>query len=156
FIYAEMRKISVQIPVIEIFLREVGLGFGYRYTLASIKAADEANDVGKLINQLTVLSRTQGDLSRRDRWSVDLEDPGQDPRWTVAFRVLLSQTSAASSPLSYNENDEKNLPSLFLLDAVAALRSDLTFLMAVRGWLFANYYDYVTNYRGLRDKPVVS
>ena len=53
---AEVRKISVQIPVVTIFLREVGLGFGYRYTLASIRAADQANDVGQLIKQLTVLS----------------------------------------------------------------------------------------------------
>jgi hypothetical protein len=156
FVYAEVRKISVQIPVVTIFLREVGLGFGYRYTLASIKAADQANDAGELIKQLTVLSRTQGDLSRRDRWSVDLEDEGQDPRWTVAFRALLSQTTASPSPLSYKEAEEKELTCLFLLDAVVALRSDLTFLMSARGWLFANYYDYVTNYKGLREKPVMS
>ena len=156
FIYAEIRKISLQIPIVPIFLREVGLGFGYRYTLASIRAADEANDARKLLAQLTALSRTQGDLSRRDRWAVDLEDAGQDPRWTVAFRALLSQTSAASTPLSYNEASEKVLPSLFVLDAVVALRSDLTFLMAARGWLFTNYYDYVTDYKGLREKPVVS
>ncbi|HEU4734101.1 MAG TPA: hypothetical protein VFT22_39695, partial [Kofleriaceae bacterium] len=156
FVYAEVRKISLQIPVVEIFVREVGLGFGYRYTLASIRAADQANDVSKLLKELTVLSRTQGDLSRRDRWAVDLEDAGQDPRWTVAFRALVSQTSASASPLQYDEGAEKSLPSLFLLDAVVALRSDLTFLMSARGWLFANYYDYVTNYKGIRDKPVVS
>lgn len=156
FIYAELRKISVQIPVVPIFLREVGLGFGYRYTLVSIRAADQANDVGKLLKELTALSRTQGDLSKRDRWAVDLEEAGQDPRWTVAFRALLSQTTASASPLSYDENAEKVVPCLFLLDAVVALRSDLTFLMAARGWLFTNYYDYVSNYKGLREKPVVS
>lgn len=156
FIYAELRKISVQIPVVPIFLREVGLGFGYRYTLVSIRAADQANDAGKLIKELTALSRTQGDLSKRDRWAVDLEEAGQDPRWTVAFRALLSQTTGSTSPLSYDENAEKNVPCLFLLDAVVALRSDLTFLMAARGWLFANYYDYVTDFKGLREKPVVS
>jgi hypothetical protein len=156
FVYAEVRKISVQIPVISIYLREVGLGFGYRYTLASIKAADRANDAGKLLKELRTLSRTQGDLSKRDRWSIDLEDPGQDPRWTVAFRAMLSQTSASTSPLKYDEAAEKNLACLYLLDAVVALRSDLTFLMTARGWLFANYYDYVTDYKGMREKPVVS
>ncbi|HEU4404397.1 MAG TPA: hypothetical protein VFS43_03810 [Polyangiaceae bacterium] len=156
FVYAEVRKVSFQIPVIPIFLREVGLGFGYRYTLASIKVADQANDVGKLLKELRTLSRTQGDLSKRDRWSVDLEDPGQDPRWTVAFRAMLSQTSASTSPLKYDEGAEKNLACLFLLDAVVALRSDLTFLMTARGWLFANYHDYVTDYKGMREKPVVS
>ena len=156
FIYVEMRKISVEIQGVSIFLREVGLGFGYRYTLASIKAADQANDVGELIKQLTVLSRTQGDLSKRDRWAIDIEDKRQDPRWTVAFRVLMSQTSAAPSPLTYDQDQEKNLSCLYVLDAVAALRSDLTFVMSARGWLFANYYDYVSNYKGLQEKPVVT
>lgn len=156
FIYAELRKLSVQIPSVPVFLREVGLGFGYRYTLVAIRAADQANDAGKLIKELTTLSRTQGDLSKRDRWAVDLEEAGQDPRWTVVFRALLSQTTGSTAPLSYNEGAERNLPCLFLLDAVVALRSDLTFLMATRGWLFANYADYLSDYKGLREKPVVS
>lgn len=156
FIYAEARKISLKIPVVSVYLREVGLGFGYRYTLVAIRAADQANDARQLLKELTVLSRTQGDLSKRDRWALDLEDAGEDPRWTAAFRAMFSQTSASASPLQYNENREKDLSSLFLLDAVVALRSDLTFLMSARGWLFANYYDYVSDYKGLRAKPVFS
>jgi hypothetical protein len=156
FVYAELRKVSFMIPVIQVYIREVGLGFGYRYTLASIRKSDEANDVRQLIKELTVLSRTQGDLSKRDRWSVDLEPEGYDPRWTVALRAMISQTSSQASPLSYNEKKEKDLSCLFLLDSVIALRSDLTFFMAARGWLFANYYDYLSNFKGLREKPLLS
>jgi hypothetical protein len=156
FLYLEARQVSFMIPVVQVYLREVGLGFGYRYTLASIKAADQANDVKALIEQLTVLSRTQGDLSKRDRWSIDLEEPGDDPRWTVAARALVSQTSAAPSPLRYDEANEKDLACLFLLDAVIALRSDLTFLMAFRGWLNANYHDYFKADPELRERPLLS
>jgi hypothetical protein len=154
FIYLEVRQVSFPIPVVQFFLREVGLGFGYRYTLAGIKAADQKNDVRALLKELKALSRTQGDLSRRDRWMVDLEDEGQDPRWTIVLRALISQTSASPSPLKWEEAAEKTLPSVFLLDAVIAFRSDLTFLMSVRAWLNANYYDYVTDYKGLRGKPL--
>ncbi|WP_164000171.1 hypothetical protein [Pyxidicoccus caerfyrddinensis] len=156
FIYLEARQISLMIPVVQLYVREVGLGFGYRYTLASIKAADQANDVRELLKELKKLSRTQGDLSKRDRWALDLEDPGQDPRWTIVLRAMISQTSASASPLQWDENAEKLISCLFLLDAVIAFRSDLTFFMAVRGWLNANYYDYVSNYKGLRERPFVS
>ena len=156
FIYIEARQVSFKIPVVELFIREVGLGFGYRYTLVSIKAADRANDVRALLKELKVLSRTQGDLSKRDRWSVDLEAAGEDPRWTVVLRAMISQTSASASPLKWDKNAEEVLPCVFLFDAVIAFRSDFTFFMAVRAWLNTNYYDYVTNDKGLREKPLFS
>ncbi|MEM6379971.1 MAG: hypothetical protein AAF705_17380, partial [Bacteroidota bacterium] len=148
FIYIELREVSFHIPVVEMYLREVGLGFGYRFTIASIKAADEANDLRQLIKELRVLSRTQGDLSKRDRWAVDLEAPGQDPRWTIALRAMISQSSASPSPLRYNAEKEAKLPCVYLFDSVVAFRSDLTFFMAVRGWLNTNY-DYYRNHRDI-------
>ncbi len=154
FLYLEVRKISLQIPVINLYLREVGLGFGYRYTITSIKAADNTNDVGELLKNLRKLSRTQGNLSQLDSWAVDLEDPGQDPRWTIVFRAMISQTSA-SSPLRYNDSKEKNLPCTFLFDAVIAFRSDLTFFMAVRVWLNTNYNDFITDSR-FKSRPLLS
>jgi hypothetical protein len=154
FIFIEVRKVSFKIPVVEIFLREVGLGFGYRFTLTSIKTADQEQDLKKLIGSLRELSRTAGDLSKRDRWAVDLEQPGEDPRWTIAFRAMFSQTSA-STPLKYNDAAEENLPCVFLFDAVAAVRSDLTFFMAARGWINTNYNDFINN-RDLSEKPLVS
>lgn len=143
FIFIEVRKVSFKIPVVEIFLREVGLGFGYRYTLTSIREADQAKNLKTMIKKLRELSTTQGDLSKRDRWAVDLEAAGEDPRWTIVFRALFSQTSA-SSPIKYNQAGEENLPCVFLFDAVVAVRSDLTFFMAARGWINTNYNDYVT------------
>ncbi|HWT95901.1 MAG TPA: hypothetical protein VN238_23065, partial [Solirubrobacteraceae bacterium] len=154
FIYIEARKVSFPIPVVQLYLREVGLGFGYRYTLAGIAAADRTSDVRQLLAELKQISKTQGDLSKRDRWVVDLEEPGQDPRWTVALRAMISQSTASPSPLRYETALEKDASNTFLIDAVVALRSDLTFLMAVRAWLSANYNDYVTDANGIRERPL--
>lgn len=156
FIYLEARKLSLLIPIIKIYMREIGLGFGYRYTLASIKAADETEDPRELIKLLTKLSRTQGQLSRRDQWRVDLEEPGQDARWTVVLRALLSQASAAGGPIDWNSAAEKDLSCTFVMDVVIALRNDLTFLMTGRAWLNTNYNDFLTDVRGLQTKPLLS
>jgi hypothetical protein len=156
FLYLEIRQVSFMIPVIQIYLREIGMGFGYRFTIASIKAADAENDVRKLLKTLQDLSRTQGDLSRRDRWAVDLEEAGQDPRWTIVLRAMISQTSASASPLRYEAFAEADIACVFLVDAIIAFRSDLTFFMAVRGWFNTNYADYVTNKDGARENPILS
>ncbi|WP_242901149.1 hypothetical protein [Actinomadura terrae] len=156
FLYLEIRQVSFMIPVIQIYLREIGMGFGYRYTIASIKAADAEHDVKKLLKTLEGLSRTQGDLSKRDRWAVDLEDAGQDPRWTIVLRAMISQTSASASPLRYEAAAEADLACIFLVDAIIAFRSDLTFFMAVRGWFNTNYADYVNNVDGARENPILS
>lgn len=155
FIYLEIRKVSFVIPVVQIYLREVGLGFGYRFTLASIKAADQEGDVRKLLKELRVLSRTQGDLSKRDRWAVDLEAPGQDPRWTIVLRAMIAQSSA-SPVITYSEASEKELPCIYLFDAVIAFRSDFTFFMAIRGWFNTNYNDFLVDDDGIRNKPLLS
>jgi hypothetical protein len=143
FIYLEVRQVSFQIPVLQFYIREVGLGFGYRFTLVAIKRADEANDLKQLIRELKVLSRTQGDLSKQDRWAVDLEGVGEDPRWTIVLRAMISQLSAAPSPLTWDQAKELSLSNTYLFDAIVAVRSDLTFFMAVRGWLNTNYATFV-------------
>jgi hypothetical protein len=143
FIYLEVRQISFRIPVVEFFIREVGLGFGYRYTLVGIRRADEAASLTELLKELKVLSRTQGDLSKRDRWALDVEDPGQDPRWTIVLRAMIAQLSAAASPLVWNAEREEKLACVYLFDAVIAFRSDLTFFMNVRGWINTSYGMYV-------------
>ena len=144
------------IPVIQIYIREVGLGFGYRYTIASIKAADRENDIKKLVKELKALSRTQADLAKVDRWAVDLEDPGDDPRWTIVLRAMISQGTASPTMLQYNELGEPDVASLFLFDAMIAFRSDLTFYMAVRAWLNTNYHEYDRGGPAVRDNPLFS
>lgn len=151
FIYAQAGELSLMIPIVQIYIREIGFGLGYRYTLAMIKAADQERDVRKLLKQLDQLAASQGELARISSWQVDLGGPG-DPRWTVVLRAMISQNSA-SPPTSLARVAEKELACLFLFDAVLAFRSDLTFLITARGWLNTNYVDYVDNLGGARTRP---
>ncbi len=156
FIYLQVERISFEIPVVKFYLREVGLGFGYRYTLASIKAADQATDVGQLIKQLRELSRTQANLTELDNWAIDLEDPGESPRWTLVLRALFSQTSSALTPTDWRPRKEEELACVFLFDAIISLRSDFTFFMAVRAWFNTNYYAFHQGGPSIRSKPLLS
>jgi hypothetical protein len=158
FIYVKVGKVSLEIPFVKIFIREVGLGFGYRFTLAMIKSLDEFDDPKRLLRALKDQAKSQADLERFDQWRVDLEEAGEPPRWTVALQALFSQTSAAKDTLDWNLEKEQKLPCLFLVDAVAAVRSDLTFLMVGRAWLWANYADYLADLaddgRSFRNRPL--
>jgi len=152
FIYVEGRKLSLPIPIVQLYIREVGLGFGYRYTLTSIKVADRTDDVKELLRQLQVLARTQADLAKIESWTADPE--GGDPRWTIVLRAMISQTSAAPTPLTYNQLAEQDLSCTFLFDVVIAFRSTLTFFMVGRAWLNTNYADYYNDVNGTRGNPL--
>jgi hypothetical protein len=139
FIYLQRNDMAEKIPtpIGTIFLREVGFGFGYRYTLAGIAAADKAETPRELIKVLDEISKYQGSLDDVRAWLPTFDNAGL----TLALRGLLSITSA-SSTTEYNEKGEKDLPNLILFDIVAALRTDLTFLMNVRAWVAYNYADW--------------
>src|SRR5262249_55534329 len=82
------------------------------------------------------------------------EAANESARWTVAFRAMISQTSAQAGPFTgYDRSAEKLLACLFLLDVVVALRSDLTFFMAGRAWLNTNYADFRDN-QGVSDTNI--
>ncbi len=155
FVFLEIERIAFQIPEIQLFLREVGLGFGYRFTLAALKGADEETDITKLIKRLEELSKTAGNLSEKDQWVTDLEKPGEDPRWTIALRALFAQTAVLGSPLKYKEKLEAELDCLYMFDAIISFRSDLTFFMNVRAWVTINYNDILAD-RELRNKPLMT
>lgn len=157
FLYLEASRFSLEMPIIRVFLREIGLGFGYRMTLAMIKSVDEVEDPKQLLKVLKEQAKRQGELSRFEAWRVDLEEPGEDPRWTIALRGMIAQNSAASSPTDWNPEAEEVLPNLFLLDVVAAVRSDLTILMVARAWFLTNYFDFTAERpRNLREQPLLT
>ena len=140
YFYIQQTHISTEIPtpVGTIYLREVGFGFGFRYTLAGLAKADEVNSPGELVKVLDEVAKYQGDLHKFKSWMVEFEGS----RFTLALRGMFSVASASSGS-DYNEKKEKNLPNPLLFDIVAALRSDLTFLMTARAWLCYNYADWV-------------
>lgn len=152
YIYAQQEQLSEAIPtpVGTLYLREVGFGFGFRYTLAALAATDGLTDPRDITRTLDPLSQTQGDLSSFSAWQPELEGN----RLTFAMRALFSVTTA-SSPSVYNAAKEKDLDNPVLFDVVAALRSDLTFLLSARAWIAVNYADWLSGPRDWRDRPVL-
>jgi hypothetical protein len=149
FLYLEANKLAIEIPVViwTFYLREVGFGFGYRYTLRGIKAAEQAQSVAQLVKTLDDVSKRQGDLSRFTSW---LPDPEGD-NVTLALRGAFQCYPAEDS---WNEKQESVAEEPFFFDIVAALRSDMTFLMAARGWVATNYHDFLNDKSGeIRHHP---
>jgi hypothetical protein len=140
FFYGQKNKLAEKIPtpVGTLFLREAGFGFGYRYTLAGIAQAETAQTPRELVKILDEVSRYQGSLDQIRAWQPTYHNDGL----TLAMRALFT-AAAASTTDNYNDAAEKELPNPLLFDVVAAVRSDLTFLMNVRAWLSVNYADWI-------------
>ncbi|HEU5101147.1 MAG TPA: hypothetical protein VFU22_19120 [Roseiflexaceae bacterium] len=155
FIYLEVGRLSIGVQILPIFIREIGLGFGYRYTIASISATDQAGDIRQLVKKLDELAHSQADLARLDAWQVDLEGPGESLRWTIVLRAMFSATTA-SAGIVYNQPAEEELACLYLFDAMIAFRSDFTFYISARGWINTNYNDFATDKNGVRSRNLVS
>lgn len=149
YFYAEKRRMAVEIttPIWVFYLREFGFGFGYRYTLEALDAADKAGEsIPKLIAALDDVSTRQGDLHKISAWRPSPEGD----RVTLALKGAM-QTYPAQKV--YDEVEEEKAQNLFFFDLVAAIRTDFTLFMGLRGWLGTNYHDYQKNTDGLRTNP---
>ncbi|HEX7810241.1 MAG TPA: hypothetical protein VF608_16025, partial [Thermoanaerobaculia bacterium] len=148
FLFVQQERVAIEIPtpVWTLYMREVGFGFGYRYTLEGIKAAENATSVAALIRTLDDVSQRQGELASFAAWRPDPEKDNV----TLALRGAIQFAPASKT---WNEAEEEKTPNPFFFDLIAALRSDMTFLMSVRGWPFVNYLDFSNNKDGLRNKP---
>lgn len=141
FFYGQKNKLSeiIPTPVGNLYLREVGFGFGYRYTLAGIAQAETASSPRELVQILDEVSKYQGSLDQIVSWQPTYDSE----TLTLAMRALFTVATASTSD-QYRAEAEKDLPNPLLFDVVAAIRSDLTFLMNVRSWIAVNYADWVS------------
>jgi len=149
YLYGEKRRVAVKIttPIWVFYMREFGLGFGFRYTLEAIKAADDAGaSVPKLIKVMDEVSKRQGDLHKLSAWRPDPEGD----KVTLALKGAIQPYPTEEV---YEEKREETAESPFFFDLVAAIRSDFTLFMGLRGWMGANYYDYEKNTDGMRENP---
>ncbi|MDH4458040.1 MAG: hypothetical protein QE272_04990 [Nevskia sp.] len=142
FLSFQQYDLSVSIPTpIGVFKqRVVTYALAKHYTLPGFAALDRAGNATPSQEFLPILdqvSKFQGNIDDPRNWLTTFDNAGL----TLAMRSLFSLTSA-SSPYEYNEEGEKDLPNLVLFDVVAALRTDLTFLMNVRAWIAYNYADW--------------
>ena len=145
FVYGQLEKQTVPIdtPVGTIYLREYGFGFGYRYTLAGIAQAETASSPRELIRILDEVSKYQGNLNSFEAWEPTYDNSDL----TLALRGMFS-IAAVRGSVEYQERGEKDLANPLLFDIVVALRTDLTFLINLRGWVATNYNDWVSTPMG--------
>lgn len=148
FFYANKQKLAIEIPTVvwNFYLREAGFGLGFRYTLDAIQAADRATSIPKLISALDEVSKTQGELHKFAAWKPEPEGD----RVTLALKGAI-QTYPANK--TWDEQTENEAQNPFLFDLVAAIRSDFTLFMGLRGWVGTNYIDYLNDKDGLRANP---
>jgi hypothetical protein len=152
FFNIQQNRLSIPIPtpVGEIYLREVGFGFGYRYTLAGIAEAETAKTPKDLVRILDEVSKYQGSLDSIGAWVPTYDSA----TLTLAMRAMFA-VSSASRMAEYNQAKEKDIANPLLFDVIAAIRSDLTFLMTVRAWLCVNYADWDDKNFGGRSRPTL-
>lgn len=150
FVYLQKDKLAVQIPTgfWTFYMREAGFGLGFRYTLAGIRDADTATSPAHLIRVLDDVSRRQGDLARYAAWSPDTNPEAN--RFTLALRAAVQAYPAQKV---YNDAREEKAENPFFFDVIIALRSDLTLLASMRGYLGVNYADFRANKDNFRERP---
>lgn len=148
FFFADKQKLAIEIPAViwTFYLREAGFGFGFRYTLDAIAAAEHAPSIPKLVNALDDISKVQGDLHKFSAWKPDPEGD----KVTLALKGAIQAYPASKT---WNEEAERAAQNPFLFDLVAAIRSDFTLFMGLRGWIGTNYIDYLNDKDGLRSRP---
>jgi hypothetical protein len=134
-VYAELLSLEIPLePEFALFLRDVGIGFGWRKTLATL-------------DDPTVFLQAPGQRSRTyaphllSSWIDDLEGPEDSPRWTVVMSAWLT---IGAGP--------RGLICPLVFDLLFILRSDLTIFSGVHGWVF-NSLDHV---RDSGARPVLS
>ncbi|WP_353646189.1 hypothetical protein [Mesorhizobium sp. WSM2239] len=153
FIAIEAARISIQIGSLPLYLRQVGLGFGYRYTSVIIKRFEEEEELGPLIAlMLKEISRHQS-LARIDTWAPDPERAGEQGRWSIGMEAVFSMASANSTPTTYDAAEERKLQTV-VAQLLVFIRSDLTFLAAAKVWLPISTDDFFENREGMRNRPL--
>jgi hypothetical protein len=148
YFYAEQKQLAIEIPtpLWVFYMREVGFGMGFRYTLDALQAADKASSIPALVNTLDDISKRQGDLHKFSAWKPEFEGD----RVTLAMKGAIQAYPASKT---WNPEEEQAAENPFMFDLVAAIRSDFTLFMGLRGWLGTNYIDYLNDKDGLRAKP---
>lgn len=148
FFYANQNKLAVEIPAVvwTFYLREAGFGLGFRYTLDALQTADRATSVPKLISAMDEVAKTQGDLHKFSAWKPETDGD----RVTLALKGVIQAYPASKN---WDVKNEEAAENPFLFDLVAAIRSDFSLFMGLRGWVGTNYIDYMKDDQSMRSHP---
>jgi hypothetical protein len=153
FIAVEASKISYQIAPLPLYLRQIGLGFGFRYTLTLVKEFRQRQSIRELLEvMLKALDRYQS-IARIDGWDTDLVK-GQ-ALWTIALEAVVTVGTGQSTPLAYDAATEKKVQTL-VAQIIAAFRSDFTLVTAAKVWYPISVDDFFRDEAGMRARPLAT
>ena len=155
FVAIEASKMSIQIPPLPIYLRQVGLGFGYRYTLPLIKTFEDPKikSLGDLIERMLKALDQHQTLARVDSWVPDPEQDGRSALWTVALEAVFTVGTQQAGLFDYDARKEQNLKTL-VAQVIAAIRSDFTLVAAAKIWFPVSVDDFFRDEEGMRNRPL--
>lgn len=154
FIAIEAAKISYQIGPLPIYLRQIGLGFGYCFTLPLIKTFEETTSLGELLKRMMAALNSHQTLARIDSWIADPGKGGRAP-WTIALEAVFTLATANPSPWDYRAQSEQKLKTL-VAQLLAAFRSDFTLVAAAKIWYPVSVDDFFRDLEGMRKRPLAS
>lgn len=153
FIAVEAAKMSYQMPALPFYLRQIGLGFGYRYTLPLIKEFEEPDTLAQVIaRMLKALDRHQS-LARIESWTPDPDRTGKPALWTIALEAVFTLGTTQAKPFDYEAKRELKLKTI-IAQIIAAIRSDFTLIAAAKIWLPVSVEDFFNDEEGMRHRPL--
>ncbi|MGR5550683.1 hypothetical protein [Vibrio sp. DNB22_12_1] len=155
FVAIEASKMSIQVAPLPFYLRQIGMGFGYRYTLPLIKTFEnpEIKTLQELIEKMLKALDQHQTLARIDSWEPDPEKGNRSAPWTVALEAVMTTGTQQAGLYDYNANNEKKLKT-FIAQILAALRSDFTLLSAAKIWFPVSVDDFFNDTDGMRNRPL--
>lgn len=152
FVAIEAAKISYQVAPLPLYLRQIGLGFGYRFTLPLIAAFDTPKaSMRELINVMLKALDNHQTLARIDSWTAK---PGP-AQWTIALEAVFTLGTANTGPFAYDAENEKKLKTM-VVQTLAAFRSDFTIMAAIKMWYPVSVDDFFLNLENMHGRPLVS
>lgn len=152
FIAIEASKISYLVGgALPIYLRQIGLGFGYRYTLPLIDEFSAIAEPRELIKAMLKALDQHQTLARIESWRVPENAAKRD--WTIALEAVLSLGTTQPTPFDYNAENERRMRTIFA-QFLGAFRSDFTLVAATKIWFPVSVDDFFTNKDGMRARPL--
>ncbi len=157
FIAVELARISFQIGPLPLYLRQIGLGFGYRYTSVIIKKFESEDELGPLIKGMQAEIDKHQALARIDTWAEDPERDrtGERARWSIGLEAVFSMASANKGPFTYDKEGEQKFKTV-VAQMLIFIRSDFTFLAAAKVWLPVSTDDFFENVENMRTRPLAT
>uniref|UniRef100_UPI003100FC86 hypothetical protein n=1 Tax=Neorhizobium sp. EC2-8 TaxID=3129230 RepID=UPI003100FC86 len=155
FVAIEASKISYQLTPLPIFLRHVGLGFGYRFTLPLILEFEKEGSIRDLMQRMLKALDKHQTLARIDSWVEDPESNTRRALWTIALEAAFTLGTSQATPFDYDPKEERQLKTL-IAQIIAAFRSDFTLVAAAKLWFPVSIDDFFNDVENMRSRPLAS